>query len=196
MSLSKALLKTELQKFIDKLSPDFVYMPYTVEDMRAKFKAAIDIYLADIRVVTPSTVTPKDTQIDVSESGDAFKDELIFDIEAETLVFHTEMASAYDAMIQAITMTPSGDYLGDGISAIQSIDPLLTPILDEFGQPETPASGSENVQADMFALCQQFNTGEEACEAIADTIHSNFTAILGTNCTYSGSIDPGPLGFG
>ncbi len=172
MSLSKSTLKIELQKFLDTEYAGFTDYPVSAAEHKAKFDAAIDIYLAPILTIIPVTINPNDTQIDVSNSGKDFADELILDVGPSSLLYDDEMADGYEAMITKAVLIPSGDYLGGAVNPVVAITGLV-------------AGGKAAIKADIEALAATQNTGEEFCEAVADSIHNNAVADYVTDCTYT-----------
>lgn len=186
MSLSQTKLKQEIQKFLDQEYAGFIEMPSSVSDSQLKFKTAINAYLADITVVIPGTVEPNDTQVDTSNCGDEFKDELIMDINSESLVWPNEMGNAYRDMILGMIMTPSGEFDGEGTGTL--ISSIESPTVDL----------RDNVVSTILSMCQQFNSGEEGAEYIANAIHSNLVNDLDTKCEYNdgGSLTEADLVFG
>ena len=182
MTILKATLKTELQKFLDPDYGGFTGYPKSAAEHKTKMDAAIDTYLAPIIVINPVTVTPNNTQIDVSASGADYAAKLILDIGPASLLYDDETADAYADMITKAVLIPSGDYLGGSTAAITAIAPLL-------------AAQKATVKSDIASIAVTFNTGEEFCEALADTIHTNALLDYMTTCTYVPGIG-GVLDYG
>lgn len=176
MTLLKATLKTELQKFLDDQFGGFTGYATSVANHKTKFDAAIDVYLAPITVINPVTVAPNDEQIDVSNSGLDFADELILDIGPSSLQYDIEMSNGFGEMILKAVLIATGDYFGGSVNPITLIDPLV-------------AANKATVKTAINTISQTFNTGEEFCEAVADTIHTNALLDYKTTCTYG---TPGP----
>ena len=160
MTILKATLKTELQKFLDDQYAGFTAYPVSAAEHKTKMDAAIVTYLTPITVVDPVTVTPNNTQIDISNSGADYADELILAVGAPSLQYDTETSDAYEAMLIKAVLVPSGDYLGGAVNPITAITTLVA------GQKAT-------VKSAITAIAGTFNTGEAFCEALADAIHTN-----------------------
>lgn len=187
MTILKATLKTELQKFLDPEYGGFTGYPTSSAEHKTKFDAAIDTYLAPIIVISPGTVTPNNTQIDVSNSGVDFVANLILDIGPPSLQYDDEMADGFADMITKAVLIPSGDYFGGAVNPITAIVALV-------------AASKATVQSDISAIAATFNTGEEFCEAVADSIHTNALLDYKTTCTYANPSPPpttgAPLDYG
>lgn len=186
MTILKATLKTELQKFLDPEYVGFTEYPTSAAAHRTKMDAAIVTYLTPITVVDPVTVAPNDTQIDISNSGQDFADELILAIGPPSLKYDTEVSDGYEAMLIDAVLIPSGDYLGGSVNPITAITTLI-------------AAQKAAVKSAITSIAGTFNTGEEFCEALADAIHTNALLDYVTDCIYQNPSPPpssGPLAYG
>jgi len=171
MTILKATLKIGLQKFLDDQYAGFTGYATSAADHKTKFDAAIDTYLAPITVINPVTVLPNNTQIDASNSGLDFSDELILAVGEPSLQYDIEMSDGFEAMITKAVLAASGDYFGGTINPISLINPLV-------------AASKSAVKTAVNTISQTFNTGGEFCEAIADAIHTNALLDYKTTCTY------------
>lgn len=176
MTILKATLKTELQKFLDNQYGGFTGYPVSAAEHKTKFDAAIDTYLAPITVINPVTVTPNNAQINVSNSGADFVAKLILDVGPPSLQYDSEMSDGFADMITKAALIPTGDYLGGAVNPITAITALV-------------AASKATVKSDIAAIAATLNTGEEFCEAVADSIHTNALLDYKTTCTYA---NPGP----
>ncbi|MCK5601748.1 hypothetical protein KAR91_07770 [Candidatus Pacearchaeota archaeon] len=179
MTLLKATLKTELQKFLDDQYGGFTGYPTSAADHKTKFDAAIDTYLAPIIVIDPEDVDPNDTQIDVSNSGADFVSKLTLAVGPPSLLYDDEMADGFEEMIIKAVLIPSGDYFGGAVNPITQITALV-------------AASKATVQSDIAAIAATQNTGEAFCEAVADSIHTNALLDYVTDCTYT-NVPPPPI---
>ena len=187
MTILKATLKTELQKFLDPDYGGFTGYPTSAADHKTKFDAAIVTYLTPIIVIDPVTIDPDDTQIDISNSGADFVSKLILAVGPASLLYDDEMADGFEEMITKAVLIPSGDYFGGSVNPITQITALV-------------AANKATVQSDIAAIAATFNTGEEFCEAVADSIHTNALLDYVTDCTYANTPPPptteAPLAYG
>jgi hypothetical protein len=195
MSLDKDKLATELRKFCDPDYGSFADYPATQAAAKTQWGNAFDTYIKDMVVKTPSTVTPTSSSATFAGVKAAFEGQLQF---ANTLNAATpaqELASAWAAGVNAITLVPGAGYL--------NAPPPPTPItvIDPFS---TVDACKATLQADLLGLFQDPSlSGEDRAKAIANAIHTATTSAITTTCTYtttSGTtVTPIPnssLGFG
>lgn len=186
MPISAAVLKVELQKFIDAEFGGFINFPGSPGEFKSKFSAAIDTWLSPIQVISPLTVAPPTGIIGASGCGSAFSDKFTMAHTAGT--FHTDFVSGWISMVGTFILTPSGDYLGVGVNPIISITPL-----------SNISGPAINLTSALSALMSTNNTGEEACNELANMVHTATILALVTTCTYTIPSSPpgsGPIAFG
>jgi hypothetical protein len=191
MSLSQDKLRDEIRKFQDPDYSQFDAFPSSPSDAAEKWASAFNTYIQDMEVISPSSVTPTTSSATFSSVKSAFKNPLTFTVsmtadEDEA----TELAGAWAAGVNAITLAPGATY---GAGTITVIDPLSTVV------SSTKPTLKQNLK-NLFDN-QSLNAMQRAGE-LASAFHSATTAAGVTTCTYVISSTPPvtnaaqPLSFG
>ena len=171
MLKTNAELKELFQVKFDTEYEGFTGYPGSAAEFKSFLKSCLDAWIVGFECTSPVTVNPKPVPI-VSASASAFVGPLILAI-GGAIVFPTEMKNGFIAMINSTSLPPSGDYTGTGTTPIIAIDPLI------------PSPGDQAVYDVVYAMCYQYNTGEEFCANLANVIGNSMAVSGVTNCAHS-----------
>lgn len=193
MALTQTKLKQELQKFGDSLYGGFVAYPATIAAAKVAWGDAFQNYLGDMEVVSPGTVSPKDTSTDESGCSSAFQGPLVFDNTGSStpITGATEISNAWEAAMNAIVMVPGADYVPSG--PIVSIVPF---------NAATIASEKTTLKSTLITIFSDINQSSETqLGLIATAMHTATMNSIATSCDYTNPSPPpatltGPLQFG
>jgi hypothetical protein len=188
MALSSDTLKSELQKVLDPAASSFA-RPASVDEAREKWAAAFHTYVSAMVVVAPPTVAPANSSATFGGVKEAFKGQLTFATGLVPATPAAEIASAWAAGINAITLVPGATYAAPASVVISSITPFA-------GVADNQSALQTALQA-LFAAPSA--DGASRAGKIADAIHTSTTATVVTTCAFA-TVPPGggtgPLTFG
>jgi len=185
--LDKEKLLNAFRVFGDPEYTGFDAYPKDLSEVKEKWSQAVQDYLTDIEVITP-TITPTTSQAMVTGAvKGAFAAEITFECQTTMEMTAQNIADAWSQAVQAIQITPVGTCNG---GTIISITPLVT---------EGASVSLKGELVSIFSTATADNLGQ--MKRITEALHEATVTAGVTTCTYQNTaptppVLSGPLVFG